>query len=128
MDYFDESDSLYSSYNETTFGDAWHDCIGLNIPYYESDTESYVEYFTNQKYEWFSGEIGLTSFSGTHPDYVIKIYGDDKLLYTSIPMNKKTPYQSFNVNISGCKFIKISTTRTTYWGRALIHNGKFYSN
>jgi len=76
--------------------------------------ESEREYLLNQKYKSFQGNFVLhyESRSSTDAHAVLKVYGDDKLLYTSDVLEKGTLPISFNVNVQGVNKLKIKVTNT----------------
>lgn len=76
--------------------------------------ESEREYLLNQKYKGFKGSFVLhyDSRSSVHAHAVLKVYGDDELLYTSEVVEKGTLPVSFDVNVKGVNKLKLVVTNT----------------
>ena len=67
----------------------------------------YSEYRLYGKYTNFSGSlVSHSDISETGNSY-IQIYADDKLVYTSPQIKRKTDVVDFSVNISGADYVKI---------------------
>ena len=65
-------------------------------------------FLTNGKYKSFKGTIALTADDkNTTGSSTVKIYGDDKLLYTSPKITKGVKPQKFNIDITGVNQLKI---------------------
>ncbi|HPF43362.1 MAG TPA: stalk domain-containing protein [Syntrophomonadaceae bacterium] len=86
-----------------------HD-TGLVINGYMGYGWGYRVYTLDQNYARLTGKIAL-SFDDqlTKEPAIIKIYGDDKLLYTSPEIVNGVFPQEFDINIAGVKQIKIET-------------------
>lgn len=82
----------------------------FNSNYYRFDgiKEYYSEYRLYGKYKTISGSM-ISHVDIPENGYSqIKIYADDKLVYTSPNIERKTDLLNFNVNISGADYIKIT--------------------
>lgn len=71
-----------------------------------------IEYYINGKYTSVSGVLAMDHSARENASGYIAIYGDDVLLYTSPEITRKTEAFSFNVSMSGVKYLKIQFVRT----------------
>ncbi|MBQ6562318.1 MAG: NPCBM/NEW2 domain-containing protein [Clostridia bacterium] len=95
-------DKYNNIYNSTLFADA---SLGFG--------DNVVEYLLSKEYKELHGVFyipkKLSSFVEEKDLLMVKvkIYGDDRLLYTMPGMRMKDEPLSFNVNVSGVQFLKI---------------------
>ncbi len=80
----------------------------LNGDYYKGEgTVHYAEYRLYGKYSTFSGSMISYKDIGENGKTQIKIYADDKLIYFSPEIRRKTDLTNFSVDISGVDYLKI---------------------
>lgn len=67
-----------------------------------------VEYYIAQEYTSLSGMLAFYN-DGGNSDYPLhlEIYGDDRLIYTSPTITRKTESVDFNVSVVGVKYLKL---------------------
>ena len=67
-----------------------------------------VEYYIAQEYTSLSGMLAFYNDGGDY-DYPLhlEIYGDDRLIYTSPTITRKTEPVDFNVSVVGVKYLKL---------------------
>ncbi|MCC5908929.1 MAG: NPCBM/NEW2 domain-containing protein [Clostridiaceae bacterium] len=81
--------------------------------------EGYVEYLLNQEYQTFEGGFSLEHSSrNINLGTVLKIYGDDELLYTSNVIDGGSLPVDFSVDVSGVIKLKIKL-ETSVWRSGL---------
>lgn len=87
-----------------------------------------IEYLINGKYKRFAGVIGIP-FSGRDEKWegTIKIYGDNKLLYTSPIMTAGVQPISFNIDTQGILNLKIEREDTYVGHNICIYDAGFYA-
>ena len=89
-----------------------------NIPYSYGDDEQYLEYRLYGNYATLSGVIApYTDIEDGTKGYV-QVLCDDKLVYTSQNIERKTDALDFSVNVSGVEYVKILAYADT--GASLI--------
>ncbi len=76
----------------------------------------YIEQYTGGKYSKFTATIApheeLDKYNKGCGAYV-KIYADDRLIYTSTPITRKGAVVNVNINISGAQYLKIQVEPTS---------------
>ena len=66
-----------------------------------------AEYRVYGKYKYISGALSPHADINEDAYSQVKIYADDKLVYTSPAIGRKTDLVKFNADISGADYIKI---------------------
>jgi hypothetical protein len=116
LDYFNyqrggSSDSWVlweSSKDNDSTGASYSHGIKYGMPYYYSKNWQYTEYLLNQKYKKLTGKFVLHYDSrSVNRETYLKIYGDDKLLYTSEAMKSGKMPLDVNVDITGVIKLKV---------------------
>ena len=74
------------------------------------DGTRYEEYRLYGKYKTLSGSLVPYKDMPTDGSAQVKIYADDKLIYTSPTIGRKTDTVDFEINIQGADYIKIETS------------------
>lgn len=75
-----------------------------------------VEYLLNSNYKSFKGKMTcareetVTDSLRNSQSVIVKIYGDNNLLYTSPPLTKGAKAVEFDIDISNYKILKINTS------------------
>lgn len=88
-----------------TFGNDYSGAANYIIPYYQS----YGEFRVYKKYKTLSGYIAphKEKYDSDSGPWYIQIFADDKLVYTSKNVTRKTDKFAFNVNVANADYIKI---------------------
>lgn len=81
-----------------------------NYVMYSDSLEHETEWRANCKFKTISGQVAPYVETARIEDAygVIKIYADDRLVYTSPEINMRSDAISFNVDIGNCDYVKIS--------------------
>lgn len=84
-------------------------------------------YLINQKYTKFTGNIALI-FADRDTKYnsIVKIYGDDQLIYTSPVMTGGTYPVKFDIDVTG--IIQLKVEWDSPYDKLILSNLDFYSN
>lgn len=83
------------------------------MPYSSSSGKQYFEYLINQKYKSIKGAFVLNyKYRDKNKPAVLKIYGDDKLIYTSEQMKAGVLPIEFNIDITGVIKLKVEAEYT----------------
>ncbi|KXX69131.1 NPCBM/NEW2 domain-containing protein [Flammeovirga sp. SJP92] len=87
-----------------------------------------VEYDVKNYFDTFEAEIGLEdNFLGG--SLVLKVFGDDELLFESDPVSANTPIQKIDVDVRGVEKLRIATTPSQGLGIHLgISEARLYKN
>lgn len=85
-----------------TFGNDYSSSKNYVIPYH-----AYGEFRVYKQYKTLSGYIAPYKDKYEDSNWYIQIYADDKLVYTSKNVTRKTDRFAFNVNINNADYIKI---------------------
>ena len=74
------------------------------------NTKSSISYNLNGKYKSLEGTIGIFSLDSSNDKSTgyIKIYGDDKLLYTSKKLNQDSNCVEFNIDVHNITVLRIT--------------------
>ena len=74
------------------------------------NTKSSISYNLNGKYKSLEGTIGIFSLDSSNDKSTgyIKIYGDDKLLYTSKKLNQDSNCVEFNIDVHNINVLRIT--------------------
>ena len=89
-------------------GNTYYKGIHMCDDYMNVSYGGYQVYLINQKYTHFKGTIALSEkWKSSTGSAMIKIYGDDKLLYMSPEMTKGVYPEDFDIDVSGVVQIKI---------------------
>lgn len=116
LDYFnfqaDKSSDSWSVWqsekDKDSAGNNYNHGIKYKMDSFSSKNTQYTEYLLNQKYKQFSGKFILHYDSrNENSDTYLKVYGDDKLLYTSPVMRAGILPIDFNVDVSGVIKLKV---------------------
>lgn len=87
-----------------------------------------TEYLLNGKYRRFTGVIGVPyNYRNDKYEGIIKIYGDNKLLYTSPVMTAGVQPTNFNIDVTGVLNLKIEREDTYVGHYVCIYDAGFYS-
>ena len=91
----------------------YNDCLVINCEYFAGAVKT-QDYFLDSKYTKITGKFfaayGSRSDNSKH---TFKIYGDNKLLYSSEDISGGTLPRSFDVNISGVSIFRLSIEKVT---------------
>jgi len=119
LDYFNYQESSSASSWQVCDNDSFKDSTGnfcsraINIGFYATYTGdwAYTDYLINKKYSKIQGKFTLSynSRSSTFNGY-LKIYGDNKLLYTSAVMKGGVLPIDFDVDITGVEKLRLELT------------------
>ncbi|WP_044209360.1 NPCBM/NEW2 domain-containing protein [Flammeovirga sp. OC4] len=98
---------------------------------YDAVTLSYyteVEYNVKRYFDDFEAEIGLEdNFLGGSA--VLKVFGDDELLYESAPITANTPIEKISVDVRDVETLKITTSPSSGLGFNVgVANARLYKN
>lgn len=69
--------------------------------------EGTTEWRANRSYKTITGKIAPCKTTSVDSDSYIQIYADDRLVYTSPKIDKRSDAITFSVNIENCNYIKI---------------------
>lgn len=122
LDYFNYQESRAENSWQVCDNDSFKDSTGnfcnraINIGFfavYKGDW-TYTDYLINKKYLNIKGKFALSfdSRSSTYNGY-LKIYGDNKLLYTSAVMKGGVLPIDFDVDITGVEKLRLEVTNET---------------
>lgn len=111
----------YNAWRSGTFEDT-HDIeyteaykLGGNNP---SKKNNYVEFFVEGKYSKIKG---VYASNMSHDEYgKLRLYADDKLIYTSPEIYKKTKATEFEVDISGAQYVKLWLDGGSLWASVIL--------
>lgn len=97
---------------EDPFGNDYSTAVNYTINFYRYksyriDNEEYAEYRLYGNYKRIAGIIAPHTEMGEHGGGYIQIYADDKLVYTSNVLTRKTDAFSFDVDTRGVDYLKI---------------------
>lgn len=85
-----------------------------------------IQYLLNGKYKTFTGTVGIPYICRDDNDSsIIKIYGDDKLLYTSPVLKAGVKPANFNINVTGVLNLKIEIDGYSIF--SCIYDAGFYA-
>jgi len=124
MDYFD---STYASRWDEISGTGKKDNLGnVHLKGATVLYEGNLTYLINQKYTRFTGGIALDfGDRSTKYDSIVKIYGDDQLIYTSPVMTGGTYPVKYDIDVTGVIQLKIEWDTRDY---LILSDLDFYSN
>lgn len=126
LDYMSCVNEVYSTDNlKDNTGVLYHKGLAM-CKYFTGDGgEGSAEYYINGKYATFTGTVAVRSGNEDNDDSAyFEIYGDGKLLYTSPVMTKSSFPESFNINVTGVKMLKISyPASNSDEGMATLYDG-----
>lgn len=124
--------SLSSEFSTDNYGNSYNYVLACNNGYGDYDE---VEYYLGEKYKELTGTFYITkasvddvgNFESNQPE--IRIYGDDKLLYTKNGCTSKDTPEEFRVDLNGVEFLKVVFDGAYYnegfgWKRPLIVMGE----
>jgi tetratricopeptide (TPR) repeat protein len=96
-----KNDSYNNVKNYTTFhGTGWNN--------HSKGTKYSTEYYLNQGYQSLSLDIAPYTDFGSSASSIVKIYADDRLVYTSPKITKKTSkFNTGDIDVSNANYIKI---------------------
>lgn len=100
-----------------------------NVLYYDTNTtEHYAEYRLYGNYTTLTGAIVPHSDSGQGADdySYLQIYVDDKLVYTSANISRKTDSIEFSIDVTGADYIKINVV-TSNWADAILYDVQLWA-
>ncbi len=89
--------------------------------------EAYIEYRLEGKYSKLTGTIAPHENMGENGQGYVHIYADDKLVYSSPTVFRKTDPFDFSVDVSGADYIKIYTDRYTSSEYMIISDLKLWT-
>lgn len=121
MDYFNKKGWIDTNYSDFT------DNTGKSYQriYCVSD---YAEYLINGNYTNFDGVAGVAYDNrSTDDSNFFEVYGDGVLLYTSPTLKAGSMPETFSINVTGVKILKISYPKNSSSGIASIFDGKLYN-
>ena len=112
------SDVHETSYSDVSNYTILHAANGLgtagSIPCGKAKTYS-VEYYVNKQYSSISFDIAPSAEFGSAASSIIKIYGDDTLIYTSPIIKQKTArFNTGAIDVSNSDYIKIIAEVSNY--------------
>jgi hypothetical protein len=111
--------SLWTEDDKDNTGTSYENGLKFNMRgsdiWDNKSTESTREYLLNGKYAKFDGNFVLhyDSRTSNYVSSVLKVYGDDKLLYTSSDLEEGTLPQKFSIDTEGVIKLKITIANTT---------------
>lgn len=92
-----------------SFGNTYNDT--MNYAIFEgwgySDNEYYAEYRVYKEYSTLTFSVAPYNEIPEEGYGQVQVYSDDKLIFTSDTINRKTDKQDYSVNISNAEYIKI---------------------
>lgn len=86
-----------------------------------SERDHYAEYRLYGKYTTLTGSIVPHSDSNKDRISYLQIYVDDRLVYTSQDINRKTDPIDFSINVSGADYVKINV-HTEYVAFVILYD------
>lgn len=134
--FYDETSVSASTLNTITGGWTWNtgspcDPFGNDYTYsrnyailshvydYGRD-EKHVEYHLDGKYKTLSGNIAPYITFEEDESAIMRIYADDTLLYTSKEITRKQDMDTFTVDVSNAKYVKIVVDLAGYGSNVII--------
>ncbi len=110
-----------------TFGNDYSTaCNYMKLGNWAYERDQYAEYRLYGKYSTLTGSIAPHSDSDKDRISYLQIYVDDKLVYTSRDINRKTDPIDFSINVSGADYVKINV-HTEYDAFAILYNVQLWS-
>ncbi|MDR1689438.1 MAG: NPCBM/NEW2 domain-containing protein [Clostridiales bacterium] len=119
LDYFTKAgtDFKFKEQQQANTGDFYSDCFVYDLGNSVVQRSGTRDYLLNGEYKKISGTIFLTYESravGTVANF--SIWGDGKLIYTSEDVKAGSMPQTFEVDISGVKILKVGYGKSTFDG------------
>ena len=110
-----------NEYKEDIYGNTFAKGLEFYHSAWSSGTEESTEYVVNNKYVQFTATIMVHALRDDF-EANLKIYADNKLVYDSGSLTKKSEPINISLDISDIKFIRFDTYRTEGAGSILLSN------
>lgn len=100
---------VIDSKNYKLITESFNDSFGNTFDgaHYFGEYEAYSFFNLDRKFSRFTGSIVCMDSAPSNANYLVKIYGDGELLYTSDSLTKTTGEVSFDVDVSGITKLEI---------------------
>ncbi len=80
--------------------------------------EPYAIFNLNQEYKRFKGTIFLPENTQAKEVFYVKIYTDDKLMYSQENITKTDELIDFSIDVTNCKQLTIKVGVAVYWSNS----------